>query len=246
MVKLEEWDYICLQCVGSTNDEVKKYCSAPCRKVAVRAEKQTSGRGRRGRNWISEEGNLFCSLAFEFELKNLGALVMITALSLAQAAESFSAAVKPQLKWPNDVLLNGAKLSGILLEKGEGDYIIVGVGVNIVSAPENENLLYKATSLYENGIICTAEEFLARYLQKFNRNLLLLDRNKKALLKDEWLKRARGIGQPVVVRCDDREEKGVFCGIDDDMALLLKQKEKIIKVLVGDVFFENGEKNERI
>lgn len=245
MAEINGWEYIALKSAGSTNEEAQKYCALQNRKTVVRADVQTAGRGRRGRNWISEYGNLFCSLVFEFDLKYFGYLVMISALSLAQAVESFSKQIKPQLKWPNDVLLNGKKLSGILLEKGEGDYIIVGIGVNIASAPEKEKLLYQATSLSEHGIDCTAEEFLSVYLQMFDQNLSLFDKQKNKQ-RIEWLKRAYGIGRQIKVCCNSREEKGIFIGIDDDMTLLLQQGEKIKKILAGDVFFENGEINEGI
>lgn len=246
MTELEGWNYIALKTVGSTNDEAKKYCLGFQQKNVIRADKQTAGRGRRGRTWISDLGNLFFSLSFEFDLKNVGALVMTSALSLAQAVEKYSSNIKPQLKWPNDVLLNGKKMSGILLEKGDGNYVIVGIGVNVVSAPENENLLYQATSLRENGIVCTSEEFLGAYLREFNQNLELVENNKQSNLQAEWLNRAYGLGQSIIVRRENEEEKGIFSGIDENMALLLKQDEKIKRILVGDIFFDNGEKNERI
>lgn len=246
MVKLEGWNYIVLESVDSTNDEAKKYCLISKQKTVIRANRQTKGRGRCGRTWISNAGNLFCSLVLEFELKELGSLVMVSALSLAQTVKSFSDKIQPQIKWPNDVLLNRAKLSGILLEKGDGNYMIVGIGVNIVSAPKSEDLLYKTTSLRENGIICTAEEFLVVYLKAFNQNIELLKNGNKYDLFARWHNQAYGIGKPVIIRQDKKEEKGIFIGIDENMALLLKQGSKIKKILAGDVFFANGVKNERI
>lgn len=246
MTDIFGWKYVHFDIIGSTNDEAKNYCSGLYGKTIIHADQQTAGRGRRGRNWVSQKGNLFFSLVFEYNLQKLGFLVMISALSLAQAVEELSKQTKPQLKWPNDVLLNGAKLSGILLEKGEGNYIIVGIGVNIASAPENSELLYRATSLKDNGINCTAKEFLRIYLQKFNYQLNKIAENEITYLRQEWLKRAYGIGKSLIVRQEEKTEHGVFSGIDDNMALLLEQDGKIKKILVGDVFFENGDKNGRI
>jgi BirA family biotin operon repressor/biotin-[acetyl-CoA-carboxylase] ligase len=166
---------------------------------------------------------------------------MISALSLAQAVEEYDNNARPSLKWPNDVLLNNAKLAGILLEKSEGDYMIVGVGVNIAAKPKKKKIPYRITTLQENGINCTAEEFLAVYLKKFDQNLELLSKGGRLALRAEWVKRACGIGQMILVCRDEKFERGIFAGIGEDMSLILKQRGKLVKVLVGDIFFENGD-----
>lgn len=246
MTEIEGWHYISLEQVDSTNDEAKKYCQIPHQKTVIQTHLQTSGRGRRGRKWLSGKDNLYFSMAFEFDLQQLGYLIIISSLSLAQVIEDYNPIYPPNIKWPNDILLNNCKLSGILIEKSEGNYIIVGIGVNIATAPNDRELLYKATSLSENGINCTAEEFLTSYIKKFNQNMILLQKSEGLTLRTEWLKRACGIGQTILVCREDKIEKGIFVGIDENMALILKQKNKVLKILAGDVFFENGEKIERI
>ena len=178
---------------------------------------------------------------FEYDLRNVGDLVMISSLSLAQAIENYNSEVSPSLKWPNDVLINNCKLSGILIEKGEGNYVIMGIGVNVVTTPKKKYLLYKATSLHENGINCTAEEFLIAYVKKFNQNMLSLQKAQKLMLRGEWLKRACGIGQMIAVCRNNKLERGIFVGIDENMALLLNQRGKISKILAGDIFFNHGD-----
>ncbi len=235
MAEFKNWDYHFYDVLGSTNDEAQKYCSVSSQRNIIRAKIQTSGRGRRGRQWISESGNLFFSLVFEFEIKNIGALVLISALSLAQTIEKFNSKADIKLKWPNDVLLNNKKVSGILLEKAKENYIIVGIGVNIVSAPQNNELIYQATSLKQNAINCTADDFLHNFITQFDKNLEQIER--KTQLKDEWLKRAAGINKKITVKQETAEETGIFYGIDENMCLLLKKDDKIKKILVGDVFF---------
>ena len=241
MTEIANWNYIYIEEVSSTNDEAKKYCQIPGQKTVIRTNRQTSGRGRRGRRWYNGKGNLYFSMALEFDLKDLGSLVMVSALSLAQAIEELNDEVSPSLKWPNDVLINNSKLSGILLEKGEGNYMIVGVGVNVATKPKKKKLPYNITTLNENNINCTAEEFMFAYLKKFDQNIDFLGRGGKRALRSEWMKRVCGIGQLVTIRQEQHADRGIFAGIDENLTLLLNQRGKLKKVLVGDIFFGNGD-----
>lgn len=236
MAEINGWNYLFHETLGSTNDEAQKYCLVPNRKTIVRAETQTSGRGRRGRKWISDKGNLFFSMALEFELKNIGSLVLISALSIAQTLEELDNTQDIKLKWPNDVLLNRKKVSGILIEKGNGNYMIVGIGINIVSSPDDKDLIYPTTSLAQCKINCTADKFLNRFMIKFEQNLSLVQQNKKDYLQNEWLQRASNLGKEILVHGEKKDETGFFAGIDENMCLLLKQNNQIKKIMVGDVF----------
>ncbi len=245
MVKISGWEYFCYDELKSTNDEAKHFCQYPHRQIIIQAKTQTAGRGRRGRSWISENGNLFFSLVLEFDIKNIGSLVLISALSIAQTLEKLTQNKSIKLKWPNDVLLNGAKLSGILLEKGDGEYIIVGIGVNIVSSPKN-NMLYKATSLSEENIHISADEFLKRFLTEFNQNLDALKNNKLSQLRRDWLNRTIGLNEKVIIRQENTTKEGIFIGIDENMALLLQQNETLSKIMVGDLFLEKDTSDDGI
>ena len=129
---------------------------------------ERGGRGRRGRVWHSMKGNLFLSLAFEYKLESVGHLVIISALSLWQTIKNCAPTTNVKIKWPNDILLNNAKVSGMLLEKGEGDYIIIGIGVNIKQAPDGKDMLYSATSLARENIVISPEDFAVAFLQSFS------------------------------------------------------------------------------
>lgn len=243
MAEICGWNYKLYKTLGSTNDEARKYCLEPDKKTIIRAQTQTSGRGRKGRSWISLDGNLFFSLAFEFEIKKFGLLVLISALSIAQTLEKSSSANDIKLKWPNDVLLNNKKISGILIEKGEGNYMIVGIGVNIVASPQNDDILYPTTSLAQNSIHCNADDFLQKFMTEFEKNLALIAENKNEYLRKEWLNRASNLGKPIIIRGEKNDEAGIFAGIDENMCLLLKQGNEIKKILVGDVFFAKEQPN---
>ncbi len=238
MAEIENWQYYCYDEIGSTNDEIKKFCLQKEKKVVVRALSQTAGRGRRGRKWVTKAGNLFFSVALEFDLKNLGQLVIISSLSLAQSVKFLSAYANVKLKWPNDVLLDGKKMSGILMEKAEGEYIIVGIGVNVAESPKESTLLYPATSLAENGINTDAENFLQIYLHKFNENLQKYSAGEYESLRSEWMDFAKDVGDKIVIKQEQKQLKGIFAGIDEQANLLLQCKNETIKVMVGDVFYE--------
>ena len=231
------WQIITLDEVGSTNDEIKKYCTEKGKYVVLRAIKQTAGRGRRGRSWCSMEDNLFFSLALEMPLSKLGILVVIASLSLWLVIKKLNFQAEVKLKWPNDVLINDAKVSGMLLEKGPLEYIIVGIGVNIARHPDNKGMLYPTASLAENDIQTTAEEFMAQYLQIFEQNMKLLQEGKEDILRNRWVDCAKGIGEKIVVRQEQSEQSGIFIGIDENANLLLEKANEICHIRVGDVFY---------
>lgn len=152
MTELNGWYWQDKAETGSTNDDVFQLSqNPPAPKFVITAVRQNAGRGRRGRSWIGLDGNLFMSLGVREELKDLGQLVFVVSLSLAEVIAGLGADVK--IKWPNDVLVGGAKISGILLEKAENEYITIGIGVNINAAPQLDTLLYRSTSLKDNGIV---------------------------------------------------------------------------------------------
>lgn len=232
-----EWDVYKFEKLTSTNDKINFYCVSSGRRIVVKAKYQLQGRGRRGRTWISDEGNLFFSIAFEFELNKIGQLVVLSSLSLLQAIKKLNKSINVKLKWPNDVLINDHKVSGILLEKGEGDYVVIGIGVNIMSSPKSKDILYNTTSLLENGIDITADEFLDIYLDIFSMYLDELIKKGFDRIKDKWLDNIKGIGENIVIKQEKIEEFGILRGIDNNACLLIEQNGIIKKVFAGDVFY---------
>ena len=233
----KEWQIINLDNVDSTNNEAKKHCFEPGGKTVIVAKHQTAGRGRRGRTWQSLEGNLFFSLALEFNLADLGKLVMISALSVLRTIKLLHPSVKANIKWPNDILLNNKKVCGILLEKGNGDYMIVGIGVNIMQSPQDDGMLYPTTSLLQEGIDTTTTEFLQHFLPIFSELLLIYEKQKFSQIRQEWEFSALGIGKKIEIRQDNKIIRGIFLGIDDTGSLLLKTSRNTEKIVAGDVFY---------
>lgn len=244
MALIDKWIYYIFDEVSSTNDVIKQYCSKLGKYIVVYAKKQTAGRGRRGRNWESPRGNLFFSMAFEYELQRAGELAFACSLSLLQAVKKIAPYADIKLKWPNDVLLNNAKMSGILLEKGAEKYMIVGVGVNVAASPKIENAVYDITSLADADIKIKPQELLHLFMESFSQNLSLLQANGFAVLREKWLENAKNLGKEIIVRQNGTKEKGIFKGIDENAALLMETPAGVKKILAGDVFFEEINKKD--
>jgi BirA family biotin operon repressor/biotin-[acetyl-CoA-carboxylase] ligase len=209
------------------------------------ADEQTDGHGRLGRTWISPTGNLYFSILLRPEAPAADAmqLTFATAIALADVV----AAVLPEssrvgCKWPNDVLVDGRKVSGILLESqansdGLVDSLVVGIGVNIVSHPPPEAVMYEATSLHAEGAGGeTAASLLQRFCPVFLTWYETWRRQGFEPIRAAWLRRAEKLHQPVEVRLDGGSVAGVFVGLDTNGAMLLQQGDRRRTILAGDVF----------
>lgn len=236
--KYENWLVYDYDEVTSTNDVIKDLCCKGGQKIAVFAKRQSAGRGRLGRKWQSLEGNLFLSLAVEVAPQFLSLLALICGLTLWQIIQHLQPVAKARIKWPNDVLLNGAKVCGILLEKGPLDYIIVGIGVNVAQSPSTDAVIYPTTSLKEEGIEVKIETLMKLYLQQLDFNLSLeQQKNGRKNLRKQWLQAAKGYDETIVVRQNNQEICGIFKGIDENGYLLLENGGKICQIRAGDVFY---------
>ena len=225
---------------ASTNADAKALPSGSD-KTAVVADTQTGGRGRLGRPWVSPAGNLYVSICLEkIPLMRAGMYSFLTAVSLAEAMERLCPDIGVECKWPNDLLAAGKKISGILLETDGTDRLIAGVGVNIVSFPDS-GMLYRATSLQNEGFAVTRDQMLESFLQSFARWDDELKTNGSGRLLDAWKEKAHGIGGPVTVNLPNRKLRGTFYGLDKDGCLLLNKDGEIVKITAGDVFFGDHE-----
>lgn len=238
MQKINNWEWIDLAETGSTNDEALHLTSgAKGHKYIVTAQKQNSGRGRRGRGWVGLEGNLFMSMAVEMEPCKWGQAVFVVSLSLLETVRTLFPTVDIKLKWPNDVLVAGRKISGILLEKGEGGYLVIGIGVNIKKAPQIEGVIYPAVSLAELGYETDRITFLKKYMDIFDKNVNGWNTCGFGTIRQRWLADVKGLGCEIRVRTDKEEKDGIFEGVDENGLLLLKTNDKTEKIYAGDVFF---------
>jgi BirA family biotin operon repressor/biotin-[acetyl-CoA-carboxylase] ligase len=191
----------------------------------VTAARQSAGRGRRGRTWTSEQGNLFASLLLTEPSppEHWPELAFVAALAIHDAVAEVAPAVKPQLaiKWPNDLLLKGEKFSGILIE-GEGEAtVVVGIGVNCTSHPSGTE--FPATDLAAAGADVAAPALFAALSAKMNGRVAQWNQGEHfATIRTDWLSRAAGRGEVVRVRLADREVAGIFETIDEQGRLVVQ------------------------
>lgn len=225
--------------LDSTNDTAQTLAmNPPAPKFMVSAQKQTNGRGRRGRNWASLPGNLFVSLALPWDITCLSPLVFMVSLSVWQTIRRINPQIDVKLKWPNDVLIKDRKISGILLEKATNDYIIIGIGINIVAAPQQlPGIIYRAVSLKEAGVDTDRVTFLRLFSDCLNQNMELWTAQGFAPIRDLWLQNVKGLNQQIVVNLENESKTGLFVGIDEAGRLLLDNGTKIEKISAGDVFY---------
>jgi BirA family biotin operon repressor/biotin-[acetyl-CoA-carboxylase] ligase len=239
--------------IGSTNDEAKALARAGAPDgTLVWAREQTAGRGRRGRSWLSPPGNLYLSLVLRPEGAPARAaqLGFVAALGLGDALAPLvlghtptalgGPALQVRYKWPNDLLANGKKLAGILLEsenaaKGRVDFVVVGIGVNIVHAPRDVE--FPATSLEAEGVVGTTPAVLLEgFLRDFSGWARRWRDEGFAPIRAAWLGAASGLGERVRVRLDRDTLLGRFQGLDDDGALVLDAAEGRRRIAAGEVF----------
>jgi BirA family biotin operon repressor/biotin-[acetyl-CoA-carboxylase] ligase len=230
--------------IGSTNAEAKDLARAGAPDgTLVWAGEQTAGRGRRGRIWLSPPGNLYLSLVLRPDAapSRAAQLGFVAALGLGDALAALTGpALHLRYKWPNDLLANGKKLAGILLEsetsaKDRVDFVVVGIGVNIVSAPVDVE--FPATSLAAEGIAgITPPVLLEGFARHFEDWVRRWGEEGFAPVRAAWLARASGLGERVRVRLERSTLTGRFLDLDDDGALVLDAAEGRRRIAAGEVF----------
>jgi BirA family biotin operon repressor/biotin-[acetyl-CoA-carboxylase] ligase len=226
--------------IGSTNEEALRCARAGEQgPLWIVARRQTAGRGRRGRTWVSEPGNLYASLLLIDpapprhcpELSFVAALALHDAL--AHHAPAFAGRVA--LKWPNDLLIDQRKSAGILVE-GEGRAMVIGLGVNCAHHPADT--AYPATDLAVAGIRAIPESLFPPLSAAMVARLAQWDRGAGfAAIRADWLDRAAGLGEAIAIKSDNDELSGQFETIDAAGRLVLRAADGTMQALgVGDVF----------
>lgn len=208
------------------------------------AEKQLAGKGRKDRTWQSARGlNLTFSILLMKDVLsgiNINHLNLAASLAVASAIENLHQ-LKTELKWPNDVLIDKKKVSGILTEtsiKGTKiERVVIGFGINLNQLVFQGDFNFPPTSLkMELGINIDRENLLAEILNNFEELLLDLESKPKAIL-NEWRNKCQMIGDKITIKENDKVKTGIFHDIDDDGFLLLKRADSIEKIHFGDVSF---------
>lgn len=226
---------------ASTNADILDLASRGAEEgVWLRSEVQTAGRGRQGRAWSSPAGNCYASTLVRLRDGDPPAatLALVAAVALAEAVGVYLAgagAPAALLKWPNDLLLDGAKLSGILLERA-GDAVVIGIGVNLAHHP---NLHDRATtSLAAHGLAVAPGEFVVTLAEAVARWIGRWRGEGLAPVRARWLEQAHAPGTALTARMPDGSAiDGLFGGLDTDGALILRLASGERRVIhAADVF----------
>jgi BirA family biotin operon repressor/biotin-[acetyl-CoA-carboxylase] ligase len=233
--------------LDSTNDEAKRQALAGAPDgTVIWARSQSAGRGRRARNWVSPPGNLYCSIlmrpsrmpaAQAARFSFLAALAAFDALVAAGVARGLA------VKWPNDLLLNGRKVAGILLESSlrgdrDLDWIVAGVGMNLTSHPEIDAPI-PASDLAAEGFAAPApDELLAGLVDAFERWRTCLSGQGFAPVREAWLERAMGRGKAVRVELEGSTIEGRFADLSSGGEMIVELDDGARRAIAaGDVFF---------
>ncbi len=234
--------------VDSTLNEAARLAPTLSGPVWIMAHHQTTARGRRGRAWIVPPDNLSATLVMRPEGGPEGAALrsFVTALALFDTiADLIGRTDGVSLKWPNDVLLNGGKLAGILLESagsgGDVGYLAIGVGVNLASAPpmsEVELGAVRPVSLAEEiGVRVTPEDALSLLAHHFDRYERQMRDFGFEPIRTAWLARAARLGEVITARTGAAETRGTFRTVDSDGNLVLETAKGSVTIPAADIYF---------
>lgn len=235
---------------GSTNADMLMLAGGGAGEgLWLRAQRQTGGRGRQGRAWSSPEGNLYASTLVRIRPGDPQAatLALVAAVALEEVVRAYLPSSSPHLrgeiagssgltiKWPNDLLLDGAKLSGILLER-TGDAVVIGMGVNLAHYPTDLERL--VTSLATHGAAPNPADFLETLADAFERWLGIWRVEGLAPVRARWLERAHPPGTALTARLPDGSAlDGLFQGLDGEGALILRLADGSSRVIhAADIF----------
>ena len=241
----EGYEKIVLGTIDSTNAEAARQAPYLTRPTWIMARHQTAARGRRGKAWSNPKGNFGATLVMRpggvpgwAALRSfLAANALFETLALCVPREDLA------LKWPNDVLLKGRKVAGILLESagkaGQVDWLAIGIGVNLAETPGGVgDAAFPPISVAEaGGEVPRQEEFLRVLANCYATEEMVLERLGFKPIRDEWLERAARLGEEVTARMGNRSVTGIFDTVDDEGQLVLITGTGPVKIAAAEVFF---------
>ena len=221
----------------STQDYVKELVEEGLPEgIVVQCLEQKKGRGRHGREWVSPIGNLYMSVLLrpDCPVAQAGQLSFVAAVALSAAMDTvLEPGHSKTLKWPNDILIDGKKVSGILIEK-EGEGYALGMGVNILSAPDDAICLKDVAG--DNRL--AIHPFRDTVLEKLGHYYDLWQEQGFSPIRGEWLKQAHGLNDPLKARIGDDEKEGIFRDIDEEGHLVIEDADgKLFDINSGEVYF---------
>lgn len=238
------YDRIILDAVDSTNAEAARLAPDLMRPTWIMARRQTAGRGRRGRPWVMPEGNFAATLVMRPGGHPTWAALrsFVAANALYATLDMYVRDASLALKWPNDVLLAGGKVAGILLEStGKGktvDWLSIGVGVNLAALPGIAgDPAFPPVCLADHGDLVDPEAFLTMLAGHFATQEGILERLGFEAVREDWLQRAARLGEVITARTSTEEITGRFETLDEGGNLILVTAKGRRVIPAADVYF---------
>ena len=235
------FEYFFFEKVLSTNSEIKKiYEAKPFRdSLALLSNFQLNGKGRSRNKWISKPGDFTASylLNEHFSIPSLGQLNVVSSVAILKAIKCLYENVVFKLKWPNDIIVDGKKIGGILLEskihRNNVEFLIIGLGLNILSSPNVTKYKTAKISDYSNNInnkylFKFIGDWLIKYVREFNRKGF-------NFFQKEWIKNCRDIGKFIKIKVNKKSYHGKFLTIDTHGSLILLVNGVTMRFSYGEV-----------
>jgi len=234
--------------IDSTQNFAIKIASNPIENgTVVISQKQTRGRGRFGRKWLSPQGGIWLSIILHptFDISVITLFPIAASLALANAIEK-TFQIDSKLKWPNDVTINGKKVAGMLVdasvESNKIEYLVLGVGINFQVNPKQlEKSLKKTENFY--GITSLIDKnknqnpilLVQNFLNDLENIIELLNKEKRKIIIKNWTKKSSSVGKNITISTDSGKINGKAIKLDDDGALVIKNNKNTQRILAGDL-----------
>lgn len=244
MLVATEYHFVKFDEIDSTNEEARRLSAAgEMRPTWILADAQTAGRGRRGRSWTSPLGNLMTTLFWPFSVpvQSAAQLSFVASLAVRDVVASYIPHCRVELKWPNDVLVEDAKVAGILLEalsvsNQNVQKLAIGIGVNVAHHPDDTP--YPATHIGAWAETPDRDDVHQKLTASFAQYHLAFEKSGFAPIRKIWLEQARGLGKTIEVRLASGNISGVFEDLNGDGQLCLRLASGDMQLIAaGDVYF---------
>lgn len=241
-----EWKVHTYASLPSTQDYVKEIAEEGLDAgIVVQCLEQTKGRGRHGREWVSPLGSLYMSVLLrpDCEPVDAGQMSFVAAVAVARAVnEVIKPPHKCSLKWPNDILIDGKKCAGLLIESdidnGNLSWLVLGIGANVLASPVEEGIAIQEVAGDKQVPIHPFRDKVLKHLS----DVYDLWQGKGFLpIRDEWLAQAHGLGAELKVNIPDNEKHGIFKTIDETGALIIEVNGAEQKVFSGEIVMLGSE-----
>jgi len=228
--------------IDSTNAEAQRYLEKnnPKDLLWFLADEQEAGKGRMGSEWVSNKGNLFCSLIcpINWDLKLLPMLSGLVAVTIHETLSQFIGSSNLlKIKWPNDILINNSKISGALIENiinGANKYTIIGIGINVISSPNLD--IYKTSHINKHLENHTdVNEVFLKLKNNLENRLLIFSYKSAAIIREEMLRNAWKINEKINYISNSIEDSGIFVNISDDYEIIIRTDTSLTKLNSGEL-----------